>query len=1336
MNKRLISLLGFVLLAILSSFAAISGRAQFKGRSNFSSRPAGIAAKHQLGASSRQASSRLRLHSMYKKPGVPAGLGFLSATQWPAGGSPNSPYPSVMPAATESFDSIGDTGVATVVNDGTSGSKKYAISVVLSNGDGTFQAPQLTNLTTDTQFNPIWTANLNTNGNGDAVMVLEPATVSTPASINVWVNNGDGTFSLGANYPLTTANGDNIIWGTTVTDANTGYVDFVAVDAGSPTTVWTLLGNNNDGFSAPTAAPGPIGSGQLSNVPVAFADFNGDGLLDFVGTDFTSNQLMVYINNGAGYNMPVPLTTPNGLYDACSIAAGDLNNDGFPEIVAANCQDNNVTVYVNNGTGGFSSGTYYYAGRLPEAVAIADINDDGSNDIVAADAFGGDVSVLLGNGDGTLQVPTVGYATGGYPGGYPFGPTYSTVPPLVADFNGDGSLDVVVADSMFSFVYLPGYGDGTFQGPIDYYTQVGVLNPYGAGIASGDFNGDGITDYVIGNNKSYSGGRTGISIFLGNTDGSVQTGTPQGGVATNGVLAYVAVADFQKRGILDIVATDQANGGIQIFNGNGDGTFQTGNTYGSDTQNGYSTLDIAVGDFNGDGYPDIAVVNAYNSGANLDVGVLINDQEGGFKAAVNYAVSTTSQVGAPQILATITAADLNGDGKLDLLVPDFGTQSNSGSTVAVFYGNGDVNGTFQPETAVNTTTNPRYAAVADLNGDGIPDMVLSVDDGATNFQGIDIYLQSPVGTFPPLPNYQYSTQQDTSLHVPIPSYVRVTDVDGDGIPDVVFTDSNYGTVGFLYGKGTGGVGTGQFNGPFEYPVGGNAYNLVLADVNHGGGVNVVTADGNASELTVLLNTAGAPNTLNSSSNPTTAGTSVTFTATVSAIRGVSAVPTGSVTFYDGNTALSGAVPLSSSTASFAASLTGGTHSITSQYSGDTNFFSSTSVALKQVVSLASSSSGVGSSLNPAVPQQSVTFTATVTASGGNAFQPTGNVTFYDGLTALGSGTLNSNGVATLSTGSLAVGSHSITAQYNGDTNFSLSSAQLQQVVTLADSSAGLGSSLNPAAPKQSVTFTATVTNSQQGYVMLPTGTVTFYDGSKALGAAVPISSAGVATFTTSSLTTGHHTITAQYSGDANFKSVGSQAVDENITSVPDYSLSPSPGSQSVNPGSTASYTVTLSPINSYNGTVNFTCPSASSLPSGVTCKAPGAMSAPYQAGTLTLKTTGPSAQAITPQDLKPHRGDPSLWASLSGVGMIGIVLAGDWKKRNRRRLAIVLTILALAMVLAMAGCGGGTTAAGGGGGTGGTPAGTYHVTITATGSAGSNFGNTQPHQLEVTLVVN
>jgi hypothetical protein len=130
------------------------------------------------------------------------------------------------------------------------------------------------------------------------------------------------------------------------------------------------------------------------------------------------------------------------------------------------------------------------------------------------------------------------------------------------------------------------------------------------------------------------------------------------------------------------------------------------------------------------------------------------------------------------------------------------------------------------------------------------------------------------------------------------------------------------------------------------------------------------------------------------------------------------------------------------------------------------------------------------------------------------------------------------------------------------------------------------------------------------------------------------------------------------------------------------------------------------------------------------------MAPPYAAATLVIKTTGPTAALIAAPDVNPHHGVPNLWASLTGLGMLGMVVAGDWKKRNRRRMGIMLLVLALAMILALVGCGGSSSSSGGGGGGGGTPAGTYPITVTATGTAGSNGGNTGSHPLNLTLVVN
>jgi hypothetical protein len=157
----------------------------------------------------------------------------------------------------------------------------------------------------------------------------------------------------------------------------------------------------------------------------------------------------------------------------------------------------------------------------------------------------------------------------------------------------------------------------------------------------------------------------------------------------------------------------------------------------------------------------------------------------------------------------------------------------------------------------------------------------------------------------------------------------------------------------------------------------------------------------------------------------------------------------------------------------------------------------------------------------------------------------------------------------------------------------------------------------------------------------------------------------------------------------------------------------------------------MTPIAGYDGSVTLTCPS--SLPTGVTCNSPVIAAGKTQA-TLTINTTAPTSAQFTIPDVNRHQGGSSLWASLGGLGLVGMVLAGDWKKRNRRTLGILLTVLAVVMILALVGCGGGSSSGGGGGGggggTGGTPANTYPLTITGTGTAG-----TTPQTVPITLVV-
>jgi hypothetical protein len=206
----------------------------------------------------------------------------------------------------------------------------------------------------------------------------------------------------------------------------------------------------------------------------------------------------------------------------------------------------------------------------------------------------------------------------------------------------------------------------------------------------------------------------------------------------------------------------------------------------------------------------------------------------------------------------------------------------------------------------------------------------------------------------------------------------------------------------------------------------------------------------------------------------------------------------------------------------------GSHSITAVYSGDSTFATSTSSALTQTVSagIVGTTTALTSSPNPSVFGQTATFAATVTPSSGTS-TPTGTVSFFDGAKLLGSSGVGANGLALFSTSSLSVGTHSITAQYGGDASFAGStSSPLSQSVSKANTTVTLTSNRNPSKVNQAITFTAAVSPSGA------TGTVRFFDGSTLLGSGTV--SGGVASLTTSSLSVGSHSITAQYMGDGSY----------------------------------------------------------------------------------------------------------------------------------------------------------------------------------------------------------
>lgn len=877
-------------------------------------------------------------------------IGFVSGTQIPTNGLAQ------WSAIAADFNNDGNLDLAAPVQGSTN---SFAISLALSNGNGTFQPGVLISNPHGVDGDQLLYGDFHNTGKKDLIVVHG----TNPASFELWVPSGDGTFTVPTTSPITIA--PNYLVGGAVFDVNgDGNLDLVFIDAHTPANVWTLLGNGDGTFQAATSV---ALANKVSNV--VFADFNGDGVLDFAA--ITGTQDVIYLGQANGtYVAGTPLTNPDGLYDICNNAAGDLNGDGKPELVAANCSVSgaagNLTVYVNNGDGTFKTGVYYSAGTettdntaaniSPLAVTIADANGDGKNDLVVSNHDAGDLTVLLGNGDGTVNVPTVGYNTGGTP----------KTSAIVADFNGDGIPDIVVPDYNFSFTYLQGYGDGTFRGAQDFYSPVpGGFSAGATAIAVGDFNGDGYPDLVVGNYgfNPPNGSGIGVTVFLSNSDGSLRPGINLG---KGGSYEGVAVADFNGDGSLDIAALNESNGGIQIFLGNGQGSFSDGAFINSCCTNAFK---IVSGDFNGDGHPDLAVVNTGNS----NVSVLLNDGTGNFGAAATYA---TNGVGTG-----IAVGDVNGDGILDLVVP----QSNQG--VDVLLGNSD--GTFQTaKTSTFAFNNLGNVALGDLNGDGKLDIAVTVADHTTPNEGLAIAQGKGDGTFG-TPVLFATTLQNTLLVPPTPGDVKMLDLNGDGKLDVIYSNSSYGTIGVLYNAGANPFAAGMFYDPVETPAGSGAANytanaIALADVNHDGAMDVVTANYNYAGATVLLNATGSSNALKSSSNPAVVGASVTFTATVAAnVRGVTAVPTGSVSFVDGNATL-GTANLANGSASFTSTkLVVGTHSITAVYSGDANFHARTSLAVSEVIT-ATPDFAFGTQ-NPTVtvtPGNSATYTFSITPSGG------------------------------------------------------------------------------------------------------------------------------------------------------------------------------------------------------------------------------------------------------------------------------------------------------------------------------------------------------------------
>lgn len=362
----------------------------------------------------------------------------------------------------------------------------------------------------------------------------------------------------------------------------------------------------------------------------------------------------------------------------------------------------------------------------------------------------------------------------------------------------------------------------------------------------------------------------------------------------------------------------------------------------------------------------------------------------------------------------------------------------------------------------------------------------------------------------------------------------------------------------------------------------NAASSVTNSVQISGGGETNTSNNTGTDVTTVGAALPSSTTTVSSSSSTVAyGGSVTLTSTVSPTPTGS--PLGSVSFYSGATLLGSGTVNASGVATLAVNtLSTGSNSIQAIYSGNATLAGSTSSTITVTVTADTTTTSMGASPTTLTYGASTTLTATVTAGQGG--YATGTVSFYNGATLLGSGTLSGSGQASLTTTALPVGANSVTATYSGNTNYASSNSSAVSVtVNQVSTATALGSSVTSAVSGASVTFTATVSPVPSG---APLGTVTFYNGATSLGSGT-VNASGQATYTTTALPAGEDTITAVYSGNTNYATSTSSATTVTITSDTTTTLGSS--ASTVNAGSSITLTATVSPTPSGSplGTVSF-----------------------------------------------------------------------------------------------------------------------------------------------------
>ena len=673
-----------------------------------------------------------------------------------------------------------------------------------------------------------------------------------------------------------------------------------------------------------TSIPAPNAATGIQAPPYALI-FTGTGLVTSTTINYTwtggSGNGTVKYGSGTTLVVTVPATIPATLTSIQATACNQAIACSTPfkiSLTALNSASGTLTATPNPAT-------------VQQPVTLTSTFAPGPNTVVSAGAPSGTVTfesgtTTLGSSKLVLDKTTATLKS-------PIGITLNGTPSntfQIADVNGDGIPDVVFVDTASPKLLHVDLGStpyGTFQADLTRALPAGCTTVNT--MAMGDLNGDGFADLVV----DCSNGTGVVSVYslLSNGDSTFAPAnqvTPVFGT-------QVALKDMNKDGKLDLVVAGRTQGnacvtncsGFVLFKGNGDGTFTNSVTT---SISGSASSNLLLADIDGDGYPDIVELNNLSQGTQ-SIDIYLNNTAMSFGTSASPIFTPSASIpliSYPTTYKFLFIGDFNGDG-----LPDLGTvvsPAGTASIVSALNTSSPGKPSFGAPSSFATTVGINDIVVGDINGDGFSDLLITANPGSAQF--LEAQGNGSFGN-------AYTGLAVAGFTV---ADMQAADLNGDGYADPVVLSTLSATY-FLTGYITSGSAVATL--PTTFAQSGSP----SLTATWPGNINFSGATG---KLTLMVNPASSSTSLGTSGTPSVYGQPVTFTATVSSTT-ATGTPTGTITFLDGTVPLGLPVNMSGGSASFTLpTLTAGTHSISTAYSGDTVFSSGVPALVTQVVNQA------------------------------------------------------------------------------------------------------------------------------------------------------------------------------------------------------------------------------------------------------------------------------------------------------------------------------------------------------------------------------------------------